>query len=172
MKVYFEPRDLWVGYYRSDDYHYICVIPTLVLRWRRKISADMEDLGLLIAEATIITAASAYNDDSIPDLNDKEVSMKYEASTGADLIMSERLRQIHQKRFDGIRDDEYTHEELAMAAIGYAMPRSLYTHPRPSSFWPWPDNSWKPGNRIDDLKKAGALLAAEIDRLLRLKEEK
>lgn len=34
MKLYFDRRDWWSGYYRGDNgYHYVCVLPTLVLRW-------------------------------------------------------------------------------------------------------------------------------------------
>ena len=40
--------------------------------------------------------------------------------------------------------------------------------------WPWNESWWKPtpDNRIRDLEKAGALIAAEIDRLLALDAEK
>lgn len=36
--------------------------------------------------------------------------------------------------------------------------------------WPWSDEKWnpEPDNRIRELAKAGALIAAEIDRLLGL----
>lgn len=36
MKIYFEPRDWWVGYYRGDTHHYVCPLPMLVIRWRRR----------------------------------------------------------------------------------------------------------------------------------------
>ena len=36
--------------------------------------------------------------------------------------------------------------------------------------WPWSDKWWKPKDKIRDLVRAGALIAAEIDRLQRLKE--
>lgn len=36
MKVYRDPNDLWVGYYRGPNYHYVCVLPTLVIRWVRR----------------------------------------------------------------------------------------------------------------------------------------
>jgi hypothetical protein len=37
-------------------------------------------------------------------------------------------------------------------------------------FWPWKPWWWKPStNRIDELVKAGALIAAEIDRLQRIR---
>jgi hypothetical protein len=36
MSVYFDFRDCWVGYYRSRRHHYVCLLPTLVIRWRRR----------------------------------------------------------------------------------------------------------------------------------------
>ncbi len=38
MKVYIEPRDWWIGYYRGDDHHYVCPLPTVVIRWARRMS--------------------------------------------------------------------------------------------------------------------------------------
>lgn len=35
MKVYLDLRDWWIGYYRGDDHHYVCVLPTVVVRWQR-----------------------------------------------------------------------------------------------------------------------------------------
>lgn len=34
--VFWEPRDVWIGYYRGDTHHYVCPIPCLVIRWPRK----------------------------------------------------------------------------------------------------------------------------------------
>jgi len=36
LTVYFEPRDVWVGYYRGDTHHYVCPLPMLVVRWPRR----------------------------------------------------------------------------------------------------------------------------------------
>ena len=36
MKVYFDLHDWWVGYYRGDEHHYVCPLPTLVIRWTRR----------------------------------------------------------------------------------------------------------------------------------------
>lgn len=35
--VYFHvnPRDWWIGYYRSDEHHYVCLLPCLVIKWVR-----------------------------------------------------------------------------------------------------------------------------------------
>lgn len=35
MRIYFEPRDLWVGAYIARDAVYVCPLPTLVIRWAR-----------------------------------------------------------------------------------------------------------------------------------------
>lgn len=35
MKVYFDFNDWWIGYYRGSNYHFICPLPTLVIRWPR-----------------------------------------------------------------------------------------------------------------------------------------
>lgn len=32
MKIYFDFNDWWVGYYRGPNHHYICPIPTVVIR--------------------------------------------------------------------------------------------------------------------------------------------
>ena len=36
VRVYFDFRDWWVGYYRGDTHHYVCPLPTLVVRWPRR----------------------------------------------------------------------------------------------------------------------------------------
>lgn len=36
MRVYLEPRDWWIGYYRGAVYHYVCVLPCVVIRWKRR----------------------------------------------------------------------------------------------------------------------------------------
>ena len=43
----------------------------------------------------------------------------------------------------------------------------------PPTLWPWALSQWKPtpDDRIRELTKAGALIAAEIDRLTELEEK-
>lgn len=36
VRVYIEPRDWWVGYYRGDTHHYVCPLPCVVIRWKRR----------------------------------------------------------------------------------------------------------------------------------------
>jgi hypothetical protein len=35
VTCYVDFRDCWVGYYRGDEYHYVCLLPCLVIRWPR-----------------------------------------------------------------------------------------------------------------------------------------
>lgn len=80
-------------------------------------------------------------------------------------VLAEHQRQISVEGCTPQRDDEYTDEELARAAVCYALPRGDYEIPEPPEFWPWPMASWKPGERRRELVKAGALILAEIERL-------
>lgn len=88
--------------------------------------------------------------------------------TGAELIMLERGR--HERLGWTAEYDDATHTrwQLTRAAIFYLREakgrKSGSEVPRE---WPWDDSAWRPSERIDDLVKAGALISAEIDRLLR-----
>jgi hypothetical protein len=120
---------------------------------------------------------------------------------GAQMITRERLRQAIEEKYSVEHDDEHTNGELAMAAACYASPKRIYAArgnaPSSTTYydpWPWrrkydkrlhygegalPFEGATPPNpetyldieRIDLLVKAGALIAAEIDRLLRLQRE-
>ena len=84
---------------------------------------------------------------------------------GVNLIEAERERQIYQEGWTEEHDDKHVNNELALAAACYAVP-DVFSQ----GYWPptW-DLSWyKPTTRIRDLVKAGALIAAEIERLQRI----
>lgn len=89
--------------------------------------------------------------------------------TGADLIAAERQRQISGEGWTPEHDDRHDDFELSAAARCYVQaawrgkPRR-----RPPADWPWEDEWWKPSDDpVRNLVKAGALIAAEIDRLQR-----
>lgn len=112
-----------------------------------------------------------------------------EASGGAGRIVAERFRQINVLARTAEIDDQYTGGELAWAATCYAAPWPVFrVEPRQDAFhvhdpWPWHDaadmrprdqahqiipfQELPPLMRVRVLEKAGALIAAEIDRLLR-----
>jgi hypothetical protein len=77
---------------------------------------------------------------------------------GIELIAAERRRQITDEGWYAGHDDQHDRGELAAAAVGYI------TGDRDQFPLSW---TFKPGNRVRDLVKAGALIAAEIDRLQR-----
>ena len=112
---------------------------------------------------------------------------------GLAYIALERARQISEERFDAEHDDAHGHGELGSAAACYAMPSGLRDmvdsregSPAPPAgrlevprWWPFEAEWWKPapadledvldlGTRLRELEKAGALIAAEIDRVLRM----
>ena len=92
-----------------------------------------------------------------------------------ELIQNERIRQVSEEGYSGIHDDAHTQGELAAAAISYAMtavdemlpklPAGVKLPPPPT--WPFAKKDWKPADKLRNLVKAGALIAAEIDRLHR-----
>lgn len=93
-------------------------------------------------------------------------------NTGIELIAAERTRQVNDEGWSSEHDDGHRHEELASAAAYYALPteeRNELERIIPVDLWPWDLSQPKltPNDRIRELTKAGALIAAEIDRLMR-----
>lgn len=106
--------------------------------------------------------------------------------TGIELIAEERERQISREGWTEANDDGHTYREMARAAEAYLnhyVSRSwlfeAYSHGAATEDyqsekipdqWPdeWTENWWKPKSPMRDLIRAGALIAAEIDRLQRL----
>ena len=93
---------------------------------------------------------------------------------GTDLIAIERHRQQTEEGYDAAHDAGHA-EELARAAACYAVrpewdieAKARRREPAgPPLGWPWDAEYWKPtpDNRIRELVKAGALIAAAIDSL-------
>jgi hypothetical protein len=90
--------------------------------------------------------------------------------TGSTLIAEERERQLADEAWTPEHDDTHTNGELALAAVCYAAPEAIRDN-FPPRMWPYEGRWWKPcpDNRVRELVKAGALIAAEIDRLQRIK---
>lgn len=88
--------------------------------------------------------------------------------TGIELITKERQRQIDVEGWTPEHDDEHVDGQLAKAAACYADPFGFFQGI--PSRWPWFAEWYKPSanDRVRDLVKAGALIAAEIDRLQRI----
>ncbi len=95
-----------------------------------------------------------------------------EAHSGAKLISLERTRQQKQEGYLPWHDDDHDQGELGRAAIGYvasALKITVVEHIGKGitrEVWP-SDWEFKPQASLRDLVRAGALIAAEIDRLRR-----
>lgn len=117
------------------------------------------------------------------------------ATTGVELIRTERIRQVSVKGWTEEHDDEHIEGELARAGAAYAL-ATCFGQPGPhdvvelcDDVWPFEDGEgckWTPCYRalgdphatsgatildlqIRDLTRGGALIAAELDRLLRIR---
>lgn len=88
------------------------------------------------------------------------------AGEGAALISHERARQQIEEGYGQTHDDDHELGELGYAAAAYAIEDgNLF----PSS---WNRDHWKPSDdHVRNLEKAGALIAAEIDRILRARRQ-
>ncbi len=107
------------------------------------------------------------------------------SKVGIEIIAEERQRQIEKEGWSKEHDMYYIHNELSLAAVCYALPepeRDRLSHQFKTgvngrvwlpNLWPWHHKCWKPtpDDRIRELAKAGALIAAEIDVQLELKKK-
>ena len=101
------------------------------------------------------------------------------SSEGAVRIVLERGRQMTEEGWSPEHDDEHDACELTRASAAYLFEAVTTANgacwpeddpPGPPSPWPWDESWWKPStDPIRNLEKAGALIAAEIDRLLRVR---
>jgi hypothetical protein len=96
---------------------------------------------------------------------------------GTELIAQERQRQIDAEGWTPEHDDGHVSAELTNAACAYAETAALQMYgddEKPAieiapDCWPWHTEWWKPSpDPVHNLVKAGALIAAEVDRLQRI----
>jgi hypothetical protein len=95
--------------------------------------------------------------------------------SGIELVATERERQVSAEGWTPEHDNEHDEAQLIDAALSYAL--TAYGQVMDAADdgavpheWPWSRDWWKPSpDPIRNLVKAGALIAAEIDRLQRIK---
>lgn len=105
--------------------------------------------------------------------------------SGAKLIMNERIRQVTDKGWSAHHDDQHDLADFILASHAYSTAGAAAAQPtnpkldgkgyRPNEgspvIWPWELSAWKPSDDpIRNLEKAGALIAAAIDKLQRAKD--
>lgn len=113
----------------------------------------------------------------------------HEMKTGVELIAEERRRQVEKEGYTAEHDANHGIRDFTSAAKSYLSSASLSIlsnkYPKDDSWhqynepcyrrhirlgYPWGENSFKPTTPLRDLVKAGALIAAAIDRLQAQKE--
>jgi hypothetical protein len=93
--------------------------------------------------------------------------------TGVELIAEERKEQIEKHGYTAAEDDTRHDGALAMAGAAYAVNMAAEAGRRipvdpVQDLWLFPINSFKPGDDpLKSLAKAGALIAAEMDKIIR-----
>jgi hypothetical protein len=117
-----------------------------------------------------------------PNFDGRYTSDTGRVKTGIELIAAERERQITVEGRTPKHDDEHRLGELSQAGACYADIAGALMHGAsvkdirdyycdctgPNPQWPFEDETWKPSqDPLRNLVKAGALIAAEIDRLSR-----
>jgi hypothetical protein len=105
---------------------------------------------------------------------------EFKLEGGCSLIAAERVRQISGEGWTPEHDDQHSRGEMQSAAADYLAECKRVMRGHDVSLeeeqtgmpwgWPWDRSWWKPSpDPIRNLVKAGALIAAEIDRLSRLR---
>lgn len=117
--------------------------------------------------------------ESLGDASGRAINTAPQRATGLDLIAAERSRQVTGEGWTPEHDGRHPGNDLALAAATYALPASWRrmrtnisgdrAYGQIPEHWPWHSSDYKPtpDDRVRELVKAGALIAAEIDRLQR-----
>lgn len=87
-------------------------------------------------------------------------------ASGVVHLAAERARQQSQEGYTEAHDDAHRQCEMALAAVAYALHAAGPWET--AQYWPFDASEWKPSDQLHDLVRAGALIAAEIDRLQRM----
>ncbi len=82
--------------------------------------------------------------------------------TGLELITEERVKQISKYGYTGYHDTYYKDKELLRAALAYL---NEAINSDGEKDWPFDKQYWKSEDYVSNLKKVGAFVAAELDRL-------
>jgi hypothetical protein len=132
-------------------------------------------LGKAVADGELANCAMPV-ENALKQVGMVLAELENENCTGVELIAQERERQIEKEGWTAEHDADHTEGQLAKAAACYAFDAVALPTIDAKRFifdnWPWSRKWWKPtpDDTIRQLTKAGALIAAEIDRLQRTKQ--
>lgn len=84
-------------------------------------------------------------------------------------IFKERNRQIEEEGYDEEHDSYLSVDSFIACAISYAM--CELNEQEAEKWWTWDRNYFKPKDRLRNLERAGALIAAAIDKIVKEESE-
>ena len=89
--------------------------------------------------------------------------------TGLEQISDERVKQISKHGYTAYHDSGYKNKELLYAALAYLKTaigaEETLEESWPMEDWPFGIEYFHDDGYVENLKKAGAFIAAELDRL-------
>lgn len=138
-----------------------------ISNWLADYSQDLMEEGDFDQEAAKLLEASQWIADHIRDVAyaaGESIGVKDIPRAILD-IANERFRQVEDEGWTADHDDRHEEGSLAQAALCYVYASVFDPGDFPLRYWPWDTNWWKPSNSRRNLVKAGALIAAEIERL-------
>jgi hypothetical protein len=124
-------------------------------------ASDLDHAGVVL-----VAQANAQDSELVDTLTEAldEARKARDVTEGVSLIAVERARQMSVEGWTPAHDDEHHRGELAVSAARYALHDTAVSN---RIAWQWESYWWKPKDPIRNLVRAGALIAAEIDRRLR-----
>lgn len=90
---------------------------------------------------------------------------KRKMKTGLELITEERVKQIGKYGYTGYHDVGYQNKELLWGALTYLKKAMWEKNFNEKETWPFEMKYFNDEGYVESLKKAGAFIAAELDRL-------
>lgn len=131
---------------------------------RATLDGDLLDTSAVDDLANVASVVLAHLPDPDP-VEGAVETIESQPLSGAELIAAERRRQVEEEGWTPEHDGEHAEGDLYEAAIAYLLALGERDQP-PPDVWPWDSSWWKPtpGDEVRQLVKAGALIAAEIDR--------
>lgn len=166
---------VWISFFGLLILHSILVFRAYRSAWK---------LNMQIAEIRVLAGCHKHADferikSNIHSLAGCEKALTQylhsNGTNGVDMIANERLRQINAEGWTPDHDDGHQLDELLTSADSYLMfvidsdfDENYFDSQRAKDMWPFDWDSFKPSDDpVRNLVKAGALIAAEIDRLNR-----
>jgi hypothetical protein len=125
-------------------------------------TAELRPAYLIFTETPVASAMTPEGRDAL-------------RSPALQAVLAERIEQIERHGHDAHHDDMHDGAEIAAAAAAYLVAYRGEADDIPAhlvmtkslELWPWAPETFRPSGEVEMLAKAGALILAELDRVIR-----